>query len=247
MSEHLHLAARKRRHRRTGSLAIPTVFDRLEYLQQQTHKLCEQKPVDMLLLTHDRYLSLALTQHFLKRTRTRICSTLEEVTGFFEQTPLPRIVIDLDCITLPVLHVLDAVRAWHKQRPGISITLLTSSHSPEASCFIAAAAACRVIERRLEIVLLLYLLMQRPCSPRPVQANYTRANDDLSPREWKILMEVARGRSLKTIAFSLGKPYHAVVYTLSRVSARIGLNNKKSLIHLLHELSVIPTDRNHYF
>ncbi len=220
------------------------VFDRLEYLQQQIHSLRLQQPVDMLLVSNDRYLTLALTQYLFKRTRTRICSSLEEVAGFFEQTPLPRIVIDLDCIAIPVIQVLATVRRWHKEQPGINITLLTASRSPEASCFIVAAARCRVVERRLDTRILSYLLILEPCSPAPVQANYTRENDALSAREWNILMEVARGYSLKAIAVSLKKPYHSVVYTLGRMSARIGLTNRKSLIHLLHELSVVPTERN---
>jgi fimbrial protein FimY len=219
------------------------IFDRLEYLQQQMRALHLQKPMDMLLVSNDRYLSLALTQHLFKRTRNRICSTLEEVAGFLEKMPLPRVVIDLDCTSIPVIEVLAVVRQWHREKPGIHITLLTASRSPAASCFIVAAANCRVIERRLNIDILSYLLMLQPCPPLPVQANYTRENDALSPREWGILMEVARGHSLKTIAATLKKPYHYVVYTLGRVSARIGLSSRKALIHLLHELSVVPTER----
>lgn len=252
MSEHLYSAARKRRPRRPGGdgpawpcgPAIPLIFDRLESLQQQINAVRRPKPVDMLLITHDRYLSLALTQYLSKRIRTHICPSPEEAESFFRQTPLPRIVIDLDGITLPVLRALDTVRSWHKKRPGISITLLTSTRSPATFSFIAAAAGCRVIERHQEIVILLYLLMQRPCSPRPIQANYTRANDNLSPREWSILMQVASGRSFKAIASSLEKPYHSVVYTLGRVAGRLGLNNRKALVYLLHELSMAPAEKH---
>ncbi len=248
----MYLTTRKRRPRRIskegpvrpGCPGIPVIFDRLEYLQQQSRALRRQQPVDMLLISNDIYLSLALTQYLFKRTRTHICSTPEEAATFFAQTPLPRIVIDLDCIAIPVLQVLAAIRLWHKERPGISITLLTASRSPAVSCFIVAAAACRVIERRLDVRILSYLLMLQPCSPAPVQANYTRKNDAFSLREWNILMEVARGHSLKAIAASLKWSYHSVIYTLGRVSARIGLNNRKALIHLLHELSVVPTERN---
>lgn len=244
----MHLAARKRRPRRIThdgpvtpcSLAIPIVFDRLVYLQQQMRAVRVQKTVDMLVVTNDSYLSLALTQYFLDRQRTQICASLEEVTVWLDQSPLPRIIIDMDCIAVPAIGVLNAIRFWHKTRPGIIITLLTAYRHPEASCFILAAAACRVVERRLEIALLSYLLMQPPCSPRLVQANYTRQNDALSVREWNILMAVAKGHSLKKIAHSLKKPYHFVVYTLGRVAARIGLQNRKSLIHLLHEFSTMP-------
>jgi len=252
VSEHLYSAARKRRPRRPGGdgpawpcgPAVPLIFDRLEYLQQQINAARRPKPVDMLLITHDGYLSLALSQYFFKRTRTHICPTPEEAESFFRQNPLPRIVIDLDGITIPVLRALDTVRSWQKKRPGISITLLTSTRSPAAASFIAAASGCRVIERHLEIVILLYLLMQQPCSPRPIQANYTRANDNLSPREWTLLLEVAKGRSLKAIASSLEKPYHSVVYTLGRVAGRLGLNNRKALIYLLHELSLAPAEKH---
>lgn len=254
VSEHSPVASRKRRSRRSnsdgparpGCLANPMTIDRLELLQHQIRTVRLQKAVDMLLVTHDRYLSLALTRHLFKRTRIHLCSTLEEAAGFFEQQPQPCIVIDIDCVTMPIIHVLDAIRGWRKEWPAINITLLTASHRPAVACFIVSAADCRVIERRLEIVFLLYLLMQKPCPPRPVQANYTRENDAFSQREWHILMEVAKGESLKAIAFSLEKPYHHVVYTLGRVSSRIGLNSRKALIHLLHELSIVPTQRSHF-
>ncbi|WP_157093425.1 helix-turn-helix transcriptional regulator [Buttiauxella brennerae] len=246
VSEHLYLAARKRRYRRNNNdaphhldcVSIPMVFDRLEYLQQKIQTESLHKPVDMVLVTHDKYLSLALTQYLFKRLNTRVCASLAELKNWFEQTPLPHIVIDLDCVMQPIIDVLNTIRRWHLERPGINITLLTANRSPEQTCFIVAAAACRVIERRLETAFLCSLLMQQPCSVPPVQAYYTRENDTLSHREWNILMEVAKGHSLKLIAHTLKKPYHYVVYTQGRVTARVGLSSRKSLIHLLHDLSV---------
>ncbi|WP_455426783.1 helix-turn-helix transcriptional regulator [Dryocola sp. LX212] len=251
MSEHLQLAARKRKYRRISidgpvnpiSLSKPMIFDRLEYLQQQLRTGSPQPAVELLLVSHDAYLSLALTRYIFRHIRTHLCSTLEEVTWFFEQKPIPRIVIDLDGIAASAISVLNTLRQWHQAYPGIIIILLTAGRNPAASCLIVAAANCSVIERRLPPGILSLLLMQQPCSQPSVQANYTRQNDALTRREWRLLMALAQGDSLKTVAASLNKPYHSVVYTLGRLAKRIGLASRKALIHLLNELSTPASER----
>jgi len=251
VSEHLQLAARKRKYRRINidghvnpsSLNKPLIFDRLEYLQQQLRMGSQQPAADVLLVSHDAYLSLALTNYIFRQARTHLCSTLEEVSWFFEQKTIPRIVIDLDGIATPAINVLNTLRQWHEAYPGIIVILLTAGRNPAAACLIVAAANCCVIERRLPPGILSWLLMQQPCSLPSVQANYTRQHDALTKREWLLLMSLAKGDSLKSVAVSLNKPYHSVIYILGRLAKRIGLTSRKSLIHLLNELSIPPTER----
>lgn len=197
----------------------------------------------MLLVSHDAYLSLALTQHIFRRTQIHLCASLEEAERFFEQKPLPRIVIDLDCIPVSAIHVLNTLRAWQKTRPTLAVDLLNADRNAAASCLIVAAANCRVIERRLDTEILSWLLMKPPCSLPPVRANYSRVANGFSAREWQMLLAVAEGHTLKNIAASLNKPYHVVVYTLGRISRDMGLSGRRALIHLLHELSIARMER----
>jgi fimbrial protein FimY len=242
VSNHLHIAARKRRYRRicNGSPAnphgatVPIVFDRLEFLQQEIHAKHLREALDMVFVTSDNYLALALTQYLFKHQNTHVCTLLSEVEDFLAQNPLPRVLIDLDGINESIIHMLDTTRRWQKKCPRLSITLLTACKSRHATNLFKAASSFPVIERRQAVSELHHLLVRkqnvRECSPAP-----------LSYREWHILLEVAKGESLKTIALSLKKPYHYVVYTIGKINARIGLDNNKALIHLLNNLSLVTT------
>lgn len=244
MSKHLHISARKRRYRRisNGSPAtphgttVPIVFDRLESLQQQIHAKHLHESLDMIFVTHDNYLALSLTQYLFKHQNTHVCTLLEEVEIFVAQSPLPRVLIDLDGINEPIIQVLDTTRRWQKTCPRLNIALLTACRCKHADNLIKAASSFPVIERRQTLNELFGSLVRkqtvRTCSPAP-----------LSNREWHILLEVAKGDSLKTIAASLKKPYHYVVYTVGKINARIGLGNNKALIHLLNKLSLVPAQK----
>ncbi len=240
----MHIAARKRRYRRinNGSPAtphgttVPIVFDRLESLQQQIHAKRLRESLDMIFVTHDNYLSQALTQYLFKHQNTHVCTLLEEVEDFLAQSPLPRILIDLDGINEPVMGILDTTRRWRKTCPRLNITLLTACKCTHAANLIKAASSFPVVERRQAVSELRNLLVQKQVLPECLPTL-------LSHREWHILLEVAKGRSLKSIASSLKKPYHYVVYTVGKINARIGLDNNKALIHLLNKLSLVTTEK----
>ncbi|TNV19733.1 hypothetical protein FH968_12840 [Buttiauxella sp. B2] len=235
----MYIAARKRRYRRISNgnpanshgTTVPLVFDRLEFLQLQIHAKHLGESLDMVLVTNDSYLSLALTQYLFKHQRTRVCTLLTEMENFLVQSPLPKILIDLDGVNEPIIHILDTTRRWQKTCPRLNITLLTACRCTHTTNLLKAASSSPVVERRQAVSELRHLLVHkknlRECSPVP-----------LSNREWHILLKVTEGDSLKTIATSLKKPYHYVVYTVGKINARIGLDNNKALIHLLNKLSL---------
>lgn len=192
--------------------------------------------MDMIFVTRDNYLSLALTQYLFKHQKTHVCRLLEEVEDFLTQSPLPRVLIDLDGVKEPTIHVLDTTRRWQKTCPRLDIALLSACRYKHATNLIKAASFFPVVERRQTVSelhnVLVYKQTLRECLPAL-----------LSNREWHILREVAKGESLKTIASALKKPYHYVVYTVGKINARIGLSNNKALIHLLNKLSLVTAEK----
>ena len=242
VTEDLYIAARKRRFRRikNGDLThfhsrlAPIVFDRIESLQQQMYAKQLPEPLDIILVTSDYYLSLALTEHFFKFQRTHVCVNLEEAEVMLQQ---PRVFIDLDGVSEPAIDVLNMIRQWQQTWPRLNMMQLTACRCMEVARLIDASSIFPVVERRLRITDLLILLTQKRARQDWSIAQNGSHSVPLSKREWNILLAVAKGESLKTIAASFHKPYHSVVYTLGRVAARIGVGNNKSLIHLLNKLS----------
>ncbi|MEW7314308.1 hypothetical protein AB1E22_16675 [Buttiauxella gaviniae] len=246
MSKHLHIAARKRRYRRISngdaadalSATVPIVFDRLESLQQKILAKQLHEPLDIVLLTCDRYLSMGLNQSLFKHLHTQVCATVDEVDNLLKQSPLPRVLIDLDCVNDSIIRILDATRRWQKSWPFINITLLTASRCVQTVNLIKAAASFQVVDRRQEVNKLCDFLVRKPHHSEQIYPAQSLPSAPFSNREWNILLNVAKGDSLKTIAASLRKPYHQVVYTIGKVNARIGLDNNKSLKHLLNKFSL---------
>lgn len=241
----MYIAARKRRYRRLSngaaahsySATIPIFFDRLEFLQQQINARQLPESLDIVLVTNDKYLSVALTHYLFKHQRTQVCTALEEVESFIKQSPLPRVLIDLDCANDPILPMLDTIRQWQRTYPYLNMTLLTACRCVQTANLIRASSSFPVIERRQGVSELFRLLVQKqPQREGVFRAELSRITQ-FSDREWSILLGAAKGDSLKTIAASLKKPYHYVIYTVGKLNARIGLDNNKTLIHLLNKLS----------
>ena len=245
MAKHLYIAARKRRYRRirNGSMAnlysstTLIVFDRLEYLQQKNHAEPLAQPLDLILVTTDSWLALALTQHFFKSQHTQVCASLKEVEAWLEQIPLPRIFLDLDGVNEAPLDMLNTIRQWQKTWPQLNITQLTACRCVSAVKLINAASRFPVVERWQEITNLVNRLTQQQSLQELSSSSDLSSSTLFSNREWNILLGVAQGESLKAIAVKLNKPYHYVVYTLGRIAARLDLENNKSLIHLLNKMS----------
>lgn len=245
VNEDLYIAARKRRFRRirNGDLThfhsrlAPIVFDRIESLQQKMYAKQLPEPLDIILVTNDYYLSLALTEYFFKFQRTHVCANLEEAEAMLKQTPQPRVFIDLDGVSEPAIDVLNMIRQWQITWPHLKMIQLTACRCIEVARLIDAASIFPVVERRLRISDLLVLLTQKRARQDWSIAQDGSPSVPFSKREWNILLAVAKGESLKSIAASFNKPYHTVVYTLGRIAARIGVGNNKSLIHLLNKLS----------
>ncbi|RJT21492.1 helix-turn-helix transcriptional regulator [Buttiauxella izardii] len=244
-TELLYIAARKRRFRRirNGGIdhpharVIPIIFDRLESLQYKIRAEPAREPLDLILMTRDNFLSLALTEHFFKYQRTHVCATLDEAEKLLNRSPQPRMLIDLDGVNVAAIDVLNTIRQWQKTWPQLNVMQFTACRCMNVVMLIDAASDFPVVERRQRMPELHNALVQKQHVQRLVLTQKFAPAAPLSSREWNILLAVAKGESLKSIARSFGKPYHYVVYTLGRVAARVGLKNNKELIHLLNRLT----------
>ena len=96
--------------------------------------------------------------------------------------------------------------------------------------FVQAACSAIVINKRQKIRKIVGLM----------QSTFTRAETQervLSQKQWKILLLMAQGFSLRAIARQLQLPYHRIIYSMGRIQTLLKLNCRQQLIRLLLKLS----------
>ncbi|WP_312741351.1 DNA-binding response regulator [Cedecea neteri] len=234
-------AMRRNKHRRSrtdyflnpANYTAPLFFDRLEYLQQQLIGGQKPKKPDAILVSADSFLSSAITGSLFHHLNIPVYPSLDDVIAHQTLSPVPRLIIDLDSLEIPILDVLKAIRQQIITTPQHHITLLNTLRKPEITRFMQQAVDCQIVERRLPPDKLKQALI---CSEPDLATLYDTPG--FSIREWAILLALSRGESLKSIALLLEKPYHYVVYRFNVLLTRLGLDNRSKLLHLLHEISV---------
>jgi fimbrial protein FimY len=234
-------AIRRNKHRRSrtdyflnpANYTAPLFFDRLEYLQQQLIGGQKPKKPDAILVSADGFLSSAITGSLFHHLNIPVYPSLDDVVAHQTLSSVPRLIIDLDSLETPTLEVLKAIRQQIITTPQHQITLLSAQRKPEITRFIRYAVDCQIVERRLSPEGLKQALSS---SPSDLVALYSTPR--FSIREWMILLALSRGESLKSIALFLERPYHHVVYRFNVLLARLALENRSKLLHLLNEISV---------
>ncbi|WP_232012298.1 DNA-binding response regulator [Cedecea lapagei] len=216
-----------------SSYSAPIIFDRLEYLQQQLIGGQKPKKPDAILLSNDSFLSNAITGSLFHHLHIPVYPSLDDVLVPQAESPARRLIIDLDSLETPTLEVLKSIRQQAIATPQHQITLLSAQRKPEITRFIRYAVDCQMVERRLPPE---GLKLALSCRTPDLVALY--GTPRFSIREWAILLALSRGESLKSIALFLEKPYHHVVYRFNVLLARLALDNRSKLLHLLHEISV---------
>ncbi|ATF91010.1 Uncharacterised protein [Cedecea neteri] len=234
-------AMRRNKHRRSrtdyflnpANYTAPLFFDRLEYLQQQLIGGQKPKKPDAILISADSFLSSAITGNLFQHLNIPVSSSLDDVIAHQALSSVPRLIIDLDSLETPTFEVLQAIRQQIITTPQPQITLLSALRKPEVMRFILLAVDCKLVERRLPPDKLKQALS---FSDTDLPTRYDTPG--FSIREWVILLALSRGESLKSIALFLEKPYHYVVYRFNVLLARLALDKRSKLLHLLHEISV---------
>lgn len=229
----------KRRRNRTNHeqnrthYTVPFFFDRSEYHHLRLPTRQNLKKPETILLSADRFLSDAITGSLFHHLNIPVYPSLDEVLAYQTLSPVPRLIIDLDSLDIPTLEVLTAIRHQRLTTPQHQITLLSAQRKPAIARFIRCAVECQLVERRLPPDDLKKALS---CSVSDWFERY--GSPRFSVREWGILQALCRGESLKSIALFLQKPYHHVIYRLNVLLASLALDNRRELLHLLHEVSI---------
>ncbi|NIG78236.1 DNA-binding response regulator [Klebsiella sp. Ap-873] len=234
-------AMRRNKHRRSrtdyflnpANYTAPLFFDRLEYLQQQLIGGQKPKKPDAILISADSFLSHAITGNLFQHLNIPVSSSLDDVIVHQTLSSVPRLIIDLDSLETPTFEILQAIRQQIIATPQSQIILLSALRKPEVTRFILLAVDCQLVERRLPPDKLKQALS---CYDTDLTTRYDPPG--FSIREWAILLALGRGESLKSIALLLDKPYHYVVYRFNVLLARLGLDKRSKMLHLLHEISV---------
>ena len=87
-----------------------------------------------------------------------------------------------------------------------------------------------MLERQLTALAMQQTLLE---APAPVG----NRKEWFSRDEWPILQALSQGRSLRQIAQLQNRPYSRIIYRLSCILAKLGLNHRHELLHLLNNLS----------
>ncbi len=217
----------------SSSQITPPFVDQFEHLQQQLTGGHKQKKADTVLVSRDNFLSNTITDLIFSHLHIQVFPSLGEAMKHPTTSSNTRLIIDLDSLETPTLRMLNDIRQQRNAIPQYQITLLTAGRKPEIVRFIQLAVECQVIERRVPPVVLKKALSSLNDNHTPQVNNVPR----FSSKEWAILLAFSRGESLKSIAAFLDKPYHHIIYIFNALLARLLLDNRHKLVHLLYEIS----------
>ncbi|HIE5388368.1 TPA: helix-turn-helix transcriptional regulator [Enterobacter cancerogenus] len=234
----MRMTVRRYRRRRTGSDSLgfthspfaPPFFDRLEFLSQSINQTRKTDSPFIILVTQDNFLRAGLLQGQSPLSNCCDYTTLDAALLALNHWPSARLVVDVDGRVSPMIELLDRLRRHSLYPPFIMPNLLIRADDYDARLFCKAAGPFNVLERQLTAQTLQQALLEA----QPVQRNQ---KEWFSRKEWPIVQELARGRSLRQIALLHNRPYNRIIYRLSCILTKLGLNHRQELLHLLNNLS----------
>lgn len=183
-----------------------------------------------VVVTGDRFLAQGIAQSPAPLCYYPIYGDPEEAFLALEEGNSSGAIIDLEGWAIPVIDLLDRVRTLRLRRPDLQLAFLASEEASDMETFVQAACSAIVINKRQKIRKIVGLM----------QSTFTRAETQervLSQKQWKILLLMAQGFSLRAIARQLQLPYHRIIYSMGRIQTLLKLNCRQQLIRLLLKLS----------
>ena len=157
-------------------------------------------------------------------------STLEAALSDLNQWPSSRLVVDVESRASPLIDLLDRLRRHSLFAPYLTPYLLIRADDYDTRLFCKAAGPFHVLERQLTPRALQQTLLETP-SPAGHRKEW------FSRDEWPILQALSQGSTLRQIAQLQNRPYSRIIYRLSCILAKLGLNHRHELLHLLNNLS----------
>ena len=229
---------RRERHRRlrnasctrNPSRTTQQVVDQIEYLDQRLNYALPDSAFSLAIVTTDRYLGYTLNRYLFSGKRTAVFSTLDSPSLRPEGSHLRQLVIDMEGLAISCYETLERLRLLIRERNEIHIYLLVSGKDASLVQFMRMAGNFQILPRRQDLPSLRKALLSPPeGSLQP---------DIFSHTDWAIISALSQGVTLKTIARLQNTPYHRVIYRINRLTARLELPHRQSLLHLIHRLSI---------
>ncbi len=140
------------------------------------------------------------------------------------------VIVDMDRLSMPVITLIERLRAQRMQRPEIHIALMVTETDFAALDFLRASCSVCIISKHLPLKEAWTKMQLSNPPPPPREAIF-------SHKEWKILLLMAQGYSLRLIAQSQQQPYHRIIYRIGRIQMRLGLQRRQQLIQLLQRIN----------
>ena len=210
----MRMTVRRYRRRRTGSDSLGS-----------THS-----PFALPFFDRLEYLSQSINQTRKTDAPFIILVTQDNYfrSGFLSgQSPL---VVDIESRASPLIDLLDRLRRHSLFAPYLTPYLLVRADDYDARLFCKAAGPFHVLERQLTALAMQQTLLEAPSPPGHRKEWFSRD-------EWPILQALSQGSSLRQIAQLQNRPYSRIIYRLSCILAKLGLNHRHELLHLLNNLS----------
>lgn len=234
----MRMTVRRYRRRRTGSDSLgftlspfaPPFFDRLEFLSQSIHQARKTDAPFMLLVTEDNFLRAGFLHGQSPVSNCCDYTTLDAALNALHLWPSARLVVDIYSQTSTLIDRLDPLRRLSLYPPYIKPYLLIRADDYDARLFCQAAGPFHILERQLSLAALHKQLLE----PSPLSGS---KKEWFSRSEWPLLQDLARGLSLRQIALLHNRPYSRIVYRLSCILTKLGLNHRQQLLHLLNNLT----------
>lgn len=183
-----------------------------------------------VVITGDRFLAEGILQSPAPLCYYSIYSDVEEAFSALKVESYVGVIIDLNGWSIPTMALIDRVRILRQQRPELQIAFLTSEKESGMLSFLQASCRAIVINKRQKLAKV-RALMQSTSSSYSVQ-EYV-----FSHKQWKILLLMAQGYSLRAIAQQQNLPYHRITYRTGSILALLRLSCRQQLVRLLQRIS----------
>ena len=183
-----------------------------------------------VVVTGDRFLAEGILQSPAPLCYYPIYSDAEDAFSALRIESYAGVIIDLHGWEISTMTLLDSVRTLRQQRPELQIAFLTSEEESGVLSFLQASCRAITINKRQKLAKV-RALMQSRFSPHGAQESV------FSHKQWKILLLMAQGYSLRAIAQHQQLPYHRITYRTGRILALLRLSCHQQLVRLVQRIS----------
>lgn len=183
-----------------------------------------------VVVTGDRFLAEGIVQSPAPLCYYLIYYDPDEAFSALQERATVGAIIDLDGWDVPTIALLDKVRTFRQRRPELKIAFLTSDDECALLSFVQASCRAVVISKRQRLCAMRGMLQSALIPPVPQGRVFTR-------KQWKILLLLAEGYSLRAIALEQQLPYHRITYRTGRILALLRLHCRQQLLRLLQRMS----------